>query len=119
MNIFKFKCLNPFHKFNQKNSDTTRTSDCSTNSDNQNQIVLNEMNKFMKNDIENINEKLEKIIHLEIKIDKNIHDSNLINENIFTEINELKNKLDILHEKVDKLSVYRPISEEVVIINNK
>lgn len=119
MNIFKFKCLNPFYKLNQKNSDTTRNSDCSINSDNKNQFVLNEMNKFMKNDIENINEKLEKIIHLEIKIDKNIHESNLINENIFTEINELKNKLDILHEKVDKLSTYYPISEEVVIINNK
>lgn len=119
MNIFKFKCLNPFYKLNRKNTDITRNSDSSTSSDNQNQFVLNDINKFMKNDIENINEKLEKIIHIDTKINKNIHEINLVNHNIFTEINELKNKLDILQEKVDKLSVYRAISEEVVIINNK
>jgi ATP-dependent Lon protease len=120
MNNFKFKCFNFFNLFNRtrNNSDITRTSDNSINSEIQNQIVLNEMNKIVKYDLDNIFEKLGQI---DIKVNENLNKTNLLHESLWNEINNTKllnDRLEKLEEKINKLSNYNSISEELVIINN-
>jgi len=120
MNNFKFKCFNFFNLFNRtrNNSDITRTSDNSINSEIQNQIVLNEMNKIVKYDLDNIFEKLGQI---DIKVNENLNKTNLLHESLWNEINNIKllnDRLEKLEEKINKLSNYNSISEELVIINN-
>ncbi len=120
MNNFKFKCLNFFNFFKRtrNNSDITRTSDNSINSEIQNQFVITEMNKIVKSDLENI---LEKLGHIDIKLNENLNKTNLLHESLWNEINNIKllnNRLEKLEDKINKLSNYNSISEELVIINN-
>lgn len=120
MNNFKFKCFNflNFFKRTRNNSDITRTSDNSINSEIQNQFVITEMNKIVKSDLENI---LEKLGHIDIKLNENLNKTNLLHESLWNEINNIKllnDRLEKLEDKINKLSNYNSISEELVIINN-
>ena len=124
MNIFKYiskyKCINIFNRNRTRNnSDITRTSDSSTNSEIQNQIVLSEINKIVKSDLENIYEKLGQ---MDIKINENLNKTNLSYQIHLIEIDKIKlliDKLETLEVKINKLSNYNSISEELVIINNQ
>jgi ATP-dependent Lon protease len=76
------------------------------------------MNKIVKSDLENI---LEKLGHIDIKLNENLNKTNLLHESLWNEINNIKllnDRLEKLEDKINKLSNYNSISEELVIINN-
>lgn len=121
MNVkrFNFKCFK-FNLFDKKTKDSelTRSSDSSVSSDYHNQTVHCELNKIIKNDYDNLNDKIDKLYDKISNIDTRIQNYQYNIDNIITTFEYIKNRIEIIEEKLNNFNLNNLSREDIIIIKN-